>query len=253
VPRVLGTAEIGGTYCATESLLPGDAGERALLDPARRGPFLSSAVAAIGELHRRTATLRRVGDAELDRWVHRPMAELARVLPAALRPDAERLAAVLDARLRGHTVAVGCTHGDYLPVNLLAAPDGRVSAIVDWCTADRHGLPALDVAVFLQMAQATMDGAELGPLVLRWATRTPPHEAGVLARCQAELGASIVAPEVLVLLGWLQHVSQCVARSDRMAANPVWNRRNVRPVVRDAADLLASGPVPPARSRVPAG
>jgi hypothetical protein len=34
-----------------------------------------------------------------------------------------------------------------------------------------------------------------------------------------------------------------------MAANPVWNRRNVRVVLRDAADLLAAGPVP-AHARV---
>ncbi|WP_143517605.1 phosphotransferase [Pseudonocardia sp. MH-G8] len=250
LPRVLGTAEVGDTYCSTESMLPGGSGPEALADPARRVPFLSSAVAAISELHRRTATLRRVGDAELDRWVHRPMAEVSRVLPASLRPDADRLATVLDLRLRGQTVPVGWTHGDYLPVNLLAAPDGRVSAIVDWCTAEPDGLPVLDVALFLAMAHAEVEGDELGPLVLRWAARTPPREAETLARCQAAPGASIVSPEVLVLLGWLQHVSQCVARSDRMAANPVWNRRNVRPVVREAADLLASGPVPPARSPV---
>jgi O-antigen/teichoic acid export membrane protein/aminoglycoside phosphotransferase (APT) family kinase protein len=254
LPRVLGTAEIGApgsaTYCVTETLLPGEPGPRVLADPARSGAFLASAVAAIGELHRQTATLRRVGDAELEHWVHRPMAEVSRVLPAGLRSEAARLAAVLDARLRGHTVAVGWTHGDYLPVNLLAAPDGRVCAIVDWCTAEQNGMPILDVAVFLQMAHAMRDGEELGPLVLRWATRTPPGEAELLARCQAALGASVVAPEVLVLLAWLQHVSQCVARSERMAANPVWNRRNVRAVVREAADLLATGPVPPARSPV---
>jgi aminoglycoside phosphotransferase (APT) family kinase protein len=180
------------------------------------------------------------------------MAEVARVLPAALRGEAARLAALLDARLRGHVVAVGWTHADYLPVNLLAAPDGRVSAVVDWCTADQAGMPVLDVAVFLQMAHAMTEGDELGPLVLRWASRTPQREAEVLARCQAALGGSLVQAEVLVLLGWLQHVSQCVTRSERMAANPVWNRRNIRVVVRGAADLLTAGPVPPARSRVTA-
>jgi hypothetical protein len=113
-------------------------------------------------------------------------------------------------------------------------------------------MPILDVAMFLQMAHAMRDGEELGPLVLRWATRTPPNEADLLARCQATLGASILPPEVLVLLAWLHHVSQCVSRSERMAANPVWNRRNVRAVVREAADLLATGPAPPARSPVTA-
>jgi O-antigen/teichoic acid export membrane protein len=241
IPRVLGTAEIGDTYCVTESLLPGEGGSDVLADPERRGPFLSSAVAAISELHRSTATLRRIGDAELQRWVHDPVADISRVLPAALRADAARLAALLDGRLRGQIVGVGWTHGDYLPVNLLAAPNGRVSAIVDWCTAEPDGMCVLDVATFMPMAQAMTDGEEFGPVVLRWLAGAPRTEAEVLVGCQSALGASVLAPEVLVLLGWLQHVSACVTRSGRMAANPVWNRRNVRVVVRGAADLLGDG------------
>jgi O-antigen/teichoic acid export membrane protein/aminoglycoside phosphotransferase (APT) family kinase protein len=252
IPRVFGTAEIGDAYCVTESLLPGEPGPRMLADQVRSGPFRSTAVAAISELHRCTARPLRVGDAELDQWVQRPIAAVTRVLPVALHGEAERLAALLDVRLRDQVVAAGWTHGDYLPVNLLSAPDGRVCAIVDWCTADPNGLPVLDVAVFLTMAQAMTEGSELGAMVLRWVAETPRPEADALARCQAALGASVVEPEVLVLLGWLQHVAQCVSRSDRMAANPVWNRRNVRAVVREAADLLTGRAVARGRPRITA-
>jgi O-antigen/teichoic acid export membrane protein len=241
IPRVLGTAEIGDTYCLTETLLPGDHGPDALADPARRGAFLSSAVGAISELHRHTATPSRVGDAELDRWVHRPIAAVSGTLPAALRAEADRMAALLDARLRGQAVGVGWSHGDYLPVNLLAAPNGRVSAIIDWCTAEPDRMSVLDVATFMPMAQAMADGEEFGPVVLRWLAGVPRAEAEVLVGCHTALGGSVLAPEVLVLLGWLEHVSACVTRSDRMAANPVWNRRNVRVVVQGAVDLLGPG------------
>ncbi|OLS96889.1 hypothetical protein BJF90_43215 [Pseudonocardia sp. CNS-004] len=125
IPRVLGTAEIGDTFCLTETILPGGSGPDALADPPRSGPFRSSAVAAISELHRNTATLRRIGDAELDAWVHQPIVALSRTLPAALREEAARLGSVLDARMRGQVVGVGWTHGDYLPVNVLAAPNAR--------------------------------------------------------------------------------------------------------------------------------
>jgi O-antigen/teichoic acid export membrane protein/aminoglycoside phosphotransferase (APT) family kinase protein len=243
IPRVLGTAEIGGAYCITESLLPGEHGPQALADPARRGPFLSSAVAAISELHRRTATLRDVGDAELQHWVHRPMAEVSRVLPTALRTEAAQVAALLDTRLRGQVVGVGWTHGDYLPVNLLAAPNGQVSAIIDWCTAESGGMSVLDVATFMPMAQAMVDDGELGALVVQWLAGVPQAEAEVLVGCQSALGGSVLAPEVLVLLGWLQHVYSCVSRSKEMAANPVWNRRNVRAVVQHATRLVSSGQV----------
>ncbi|GAA5116505.1 hypothetical protein GCM10023320_17000 [Pseudonocardia adelaidensis] len=242
IPRVLGTAEIGGAYCSTETLLPGGPGPDALSDPARRGAFVSSAVGAISELHRRTATPRRVGDAELDAWVHGPIAAVSRTLPSGLRTEAGRLAAVLDARLRGQVVGIGWTHGDYLPVNLLAAPNGQVSAIIDWCTARPDGLAVLDVATFVPMAEAMANGEEFGPVVLRWLGGVPRAEADVLVGCQSALGGSVLAPELLVLLGWLDHVNACVTRSDRMAANPVWNRRNVRVVVQGAAELLDSGP-----------
>jgi aminoglycoside phosphotransferase (APT) family kinase protein len=250
IPRLLGTARIGDSYCVTESLLDGAPGPWALADPARRARLTSSAVAAISELHRCTTAVRPAGGAELDHWVHEPMAAVVAVLPAGLRADAERLAGVLDARLRGRAVPVGWTHGDYLPVNVLTGPDARVSAIVDWCTADERGMPVLDVALFLQMAEAMAEGEELGPLVLRWVADMPPREADVLERCQAALGASVIEPEVLVLLGWLQHVSLNVSTSARFAANPVWNRRNVRVVVREAGGLLAAGPVRAASSGV---
>ncbi|GAA0927288.1 phosphotransferase [Pseudonocardia zijingensis] len=250
IPRVLGTAEVGNAYCVAESLLPGGCGPDALADDARRGAFLSSAVRAISELHRTTATLRRVGDEELDAWVHQRFAALARTLPAGLRDETARIAAALDARLRGQIVAVGWAHGDYLPVNLLAAPDGRVSAIVDWCTARPDGLSVLDVATFVPMAEAMASGEEFGPVVLRWLAQVPRAEAEVIVGCQHALGGNVLAPEVLVLLGWLEHVSACVSRSQRMAANPVWNRRNVRVVVQGAAELLEAGrPAPAAAMR----
>jgi hypothetical protein len=98
------------------------------------------------------------------------------------------------------------------------------------------------VAIFLQVAQAMAVGEELGTVVVRWVADMPAREAAVLERCQAALGGSVIEPEVLVLLGWLQHVSHCVSTSARMAANPVWNRRNVRRVVRQAPGLLVAGP-----------
>jgi thiamine kinase-like enzyme len=157
------------------------------------------------------------------------------------------VAALLDTRLRGQTVAVGWMHGDYLPVNLLAAPNGRVSAIIDWCTARPDGLSVIDLATFVPMAEAMASGEEYGPVVLRWLGGVPRAEADVLVGCQSALGGSVLAPEVLVLLGWLEHVHSCVSRSDRMAANPVWNRRNVRVVLQGAADLLDRGPAAPAQ------
>ena len=168
--------------------------------------------------------------------MHGPINAICATLACrAADPHANTVAALLDARLRGQVVAVGWAHGDYLPVNLLAAPDGQVSAIIDWCTASPDDLSVLDIATFLPMAESMARGEEFGPVVRRWLGGVPRAETEVLVECQSALGGSVLPPEVLVLLGWLKHVGVCVSRTDRTAANPVWNRRNVRVVVQAAA------------------
>src|SRR6185312_5631762 len=93
IPRVLGTAQVDDIYCLTETFMPGGPGPDALADPARRDTFLSSAVSAISELHRHTATLHCVGNGMLDEWVHGPINAISSTLPAGLRAEASNLAA----------------------------------------------------------------------------------------------------------------------------------------------------------------
>jgi hypothetical protein len=61
------------------------------------------------------------------------------------------------------------------------------------------------------------------------------------------LGGDPVDTRVLLLLGWLQHVSTTCRTSGRCAANPVWNRRNLRLVLRAAVPLLRSAVSQPVR------
>ncbi|GEL16731.1 hypothetical protein [Pseudonocardia asaccharolytica] len=123
---------------------------------------------------------------------------------------------------------------------MLTRPDGRISAVVDWCEADEHGLPVLDVLVFLQLSQVIADGEELGPMVLRRLEQPLPPGAQLLARAQRTLGGEPLDSPTLAVLGWLQHVSKTMAKSREYAANPVWNRRNLRAVVRGAATSYAA-------------
>jgi hypothetical protein len=41
----------------------------------------------------------------------------------------------------------------------------------------------------------------------------------------------------LLLLAWLRHVTDNLAKSARYAASPVWSRRNIAPVLRRVDDL----------------
>jgi hypothetical protein len=70
------------------------------------------------------------------------------------------------------------------------------------------------------------------------------HPCSTLAAIPGGIALSwVIATALIVLLinAWLLVRLLRVSRSARMAANPVWNRRNVRVVVRGAADLLVDG------------
>ncbi|WP_345414747.1 phosphotransferase [Pseudonocardia xishanensis] len=247
LPEVLGAGDVGESYCVIESLLPGESGLHALRDPERTETFVASATDAIERLHRCTGRIRVVGDAELRAWVHEPLDRVREIVPTVLRQETHWLAEHLDAALRGRRARVGWTHGDFGPVNLLADSDGRVTGIVDWCEARPDGLQVLDVVVMSQFCVVHgTGGPELGTLVQRWLA-DPPDQ---VRRAQRRLGGDPVDPRVLTTLGWLQHVAEVARKSARAAANPVWNRRNVRSPLRRARQVLDRG-VSPAQPEDP--
>jgi hypothetical protein len=234
LPTIVGEGDIGGSYCVLESRLPGSGGLEALTDPARRRTYRSSAIATISEMHRATAELTRIGDDELRRWVREPMAIVVSALPRAHRASALALDAVIAERLRGALVATAWTHGDYTADNILSDGDGRTVAIVDWCDGDPAGLAVLDVVSFLLTSDVAIGGAELGGVVLDRLADARQPDGDLLVRVQRNLGGDVLGPDLLTLLGWLQHVSHNLAKSPSYAANPVWVRRNLVPVVRAA-------------------
>ncbi|WP_219418343.1 phosphotransferase [Pseudonocardia nigra] len=238
VPSIVGQGDIGGSYCVLESRLDGEGGGRALVDPARRRAFRSSAITTISELHRCTSAPVRVGDAQLDVWVRRPMAEVVAALPRGQRAAARALEEEIVARIRGRRLASGWTHGDYTPDNVLTDQEGRVVAVVDWCHADEAGLPVLDLVCFLLTSENLTHGTELGALVLDRLADSRPTDHELLARSQRMLGGELLGVAELTLLGWLQHVGHNLEKSPHFAANPVWTRRNLVTVVREAPALL---------------
>jgi O-antigen/teichoic acid export membrane protein len=238
LPRVLGAGEIGRSYCVIESLVPGESGLTVLRDPLRGPAFVDHAAEVIGDLHRHTGEVRRVGPEDLDAWVHEPLSRVRSLVPRALHGDTRTLASRLDAALRGRRASVGWVHGDFSPVNLLADDRGRVSGIVDWCEARPSGLQVLDVVALHQFAVMHGAGRELGALVLDWLTGPPDAVGERMGSAQHRLGGDPVDGRVLIVLGWLQHVSEVARKSARAASNPVWVRRNVRAPLRGARAAL---------------
>ena len=234
LPRIVGEGDVSGSYCVLESRLPGSGGPGALRDPRRRRAYRSSAVATISEMHRCTAQPVLVDEPALRRWVHDPIAVVRAALPRAQRAAVEALGSALAEQVRGALVATGWTHGDYTADNVLADDDGRVVAVVDWCDGRPDGLAVLDVVTFLLTSEAVALGAELGAVVLDRLADDQHPDGDLLARAQRNLGGDVLPARTLIVLGWLLHVSNNLQKSPSFAANPVWVRRNLVAVVRDA-------------------
>lgn len=230
LPRVLATGEINRASWVLETRLGGDDGRVALTDPRHRGAFRDAALAAITELHRRTAVAVEVGDTGITRWVRRPAAVVLPVLRGADRATLDALVAALDLRLRGRRLADGWVHGDFTPDNVLWDPAQGVTGVVDWCQSDPDGLPVLDLVSFLLTFAAAVNRAELGTVVLRWIDDDVRHPS--LDEAQLVLDCDPLDPGTLALLAWLRHIATNIAKSPRYAANPVWMRRNVHAVLR---------------------
>jgi hypothetical protein len=154
-------------------------------------------------------------------------------VPRANHDRVDQVEQLLLGELRDRRIAVGWTHGDYTAPNVIVGDNGEVRGVVDWEQADPAGPTVLDPVLFRLFAEVLSGKDELGPVVVRWSTDGGPY-AGELADLQRELGADPLHPRALVLFGWLHLVALSIEKSPRFAANPVWMRRNVRTVLRDA-------------------
>jgi hypothetical protein len=112
-------------------------------------------------------------------------------------------------------------------------------------------MPLLDVIGFhLVSSFMVTPGAELGATVLDRLTGIRPDDHQLLARTQRMLGGDVLDSRVVMVLGWLQHVAHNIEKSPQFAANPMWVRRNLVPVVQGAPELLARQMgIPAARPR----
>jgi hypothetical protein len=233
VPHIVCSGTGAGSYYVVESRLAGRDARGSL---AREGaPFVAAAVAAITDLHRRTAHPALVDEDLLDRWIHRPAARVRAAIAARHRPILDQLTTTLSTTLRGRRAAVGWRHGDYTADNILLDEHARVTGVVDWAQAERDGLLVTDVVILLLATESEVGGQQLGHVVRGWLDAVSPAALSTLTAVQRGLDCDQVDARTLVLLGWLQMVSGNLAKSSRYAANPVWMRHNVHAVLRAVA------------------
>jgi aminoglycoside phosphotransferase (APT) family kinase protein len=239
VPTPLAVGEIEGRAYIVEQLLPGREATGVLSRPAARARMQVAAAAAIGELHRLTATSVVVDAGMLERWIDAPLQVVRHVtatLPHAAGNERaiERLATELREALAGRTLAVCTVHGDFAPRNILVTPDGAtLTGIVDWERAAHDDLPLLDLLLLLLWVRMVVHRCELGNVMraLLDGAEWTHHERALMEAAEAALPGDAVGMRALVLLCWLRYVAASLRKSQYCAGHRLWMLANIEAVL----------------------
>jgi O-antigen/teichoic acid export membrane protein len=226
VPLSTGKVRGDGAFLLT-SRLPGRS-----VQPGQAYGLTVAAIRAITPLHALSRTVRPVDAAMLDRWVDQPAQRISAAM--GLNGSFDGMVASLRKDLAGRQVALGWTHGDFHPGNLLIDGSGQVSGIVDWSQAREQDLLALDIAFWLLTAPAAGQPREFGARVAAGPERHwTPAERSLL---DSGPDCGLIPVRTLLTLTWLRHVADNFGKSERYARSLLWARRNVMPVLRQVTD-----------------
>jgi aminoglycoside phosphotransferase len=229
-PVVLASGDAGRQPWLVETHISGADARGAA---ARLGHDLvaARAGAAIRALHAATAAETPVDDAVLRAWVDEPIAELRATAATPLRAGADhaaldRVQAVLREELAGRVLTTCFVHGDYWLGNVLSAPDGTISGIVDWERAGARGLSAMDVMTLVLTGRVERRRREFGPVV-RDLLRGDGFDAAEQALMAGGPGAGELPERTVLLLAWLHHASSNLQKRNHYRGNTVWVTTNV--------------------------
>ncbi|MDQ6726859.1 MAG: phosphotransferase [Actinomycetota bacterium] len=230
----------GGTADArrylVERLVPGVVLSDVLARGSGAGP-VGAAGAMISELHRRTSSPTLLDGAHLTRLVDEPLAALARARTSMRPRDRDRaMAALRDELARaydGGTADLCFVHGDFTTGNVLVDPvSGLVTGILDWDRARAGDFAAVDLLHLALSVRAASTGRQLGRVVVDLLSGHPLGgvESDLLDRHLPGLDTDDLRPALL--LAWLRHVENNLAKATRYATHRAWLHHNVDGVLR---------------------
>jgi hypothetical protein len=229
LPTVLAEGKLGNRPYLVEEMLPGVPANGIVCDGAPETALLSSAAAAIGELHRRTARPAEVVSAMFERWIEAPACVVRGTADGGGAID--RLVAQLRETLEGRTLSLSWVHGDFVPSNILVSADGEaVLGIVDWELAAANDVSSIDLVSLLVSTRAERQRQAVGRVVrelINGAHWTESEEAVLHSAdppCEVDT-------RTLVLLWWLRHVSSNLSKSTRYTRRGLWARWNIDTVL----------------------
>jgi aminoglycoside phosphotransferase len=242
LPKVLAYGEVRGYFFLLEQALSGLDARRILSDSRAAERVQAAAARSINLLHRRTADSTVIDRTLTERWVDEPMRAVTALgywHPRIARSSIaiEGMAKGLREALLGRRLVVSWVHGDFSPGNIRATADGlNVTGIVDWENSTRNGLPILDVMELTLSTRVEREGSELGVVLLGLlhGGGLTAHELRLLEIARSSLGEDGLGLRELLMLSWLRHVADNLARSSDLNRHRWWVRENVESVLAQA-------------------
>ncbi len=233
-PRVMAAGDARGKVHLLLSRVEGEPALRDLHGAESRDRLLTEAGALLDRLRRATGTDVVLGEAELGLLIDLPAAAAISLFGA---PEDRQAAARLDAvrqevrdQISGVALTTSLIHGDFWPSNLLVDPaTGSISGIVDWESAERHGLPIHDALHLVLYTRKLVARSHLGWEVRQALEGAPWSEAerGILD--------AATPPNVelrpLLLLYWLRQIAVNLDRQPGRTRQKAWRRDNVEVVL----------------------
>ena len=233
-PRVMAAGDDRGKVYLLLSRVDGEPALRHLRSTESRDRLLTEAGTFLDRVRRASGADVVLGEAELRSLVDLPAAGAISLFGAAEHKQvAARLEAVRDEvrrQMSGVVLSISLIHGDFWAANLLLDPyTGSISGIVDWESAERHGLSIHDALHLVLYTRKLVAHSPLGWEVRRALEGAPWSEA------ERRILAAATPPNVelrpLLLLYWLRQIAVNRDRQPDRTRQRAWRRDNVEVVL----------------------
>lgn len=239
IPAPLAQGTIANQFYLVEGALPGRDARLILHRSSAREQMQRNTAEVINRFHHCTGRHVVVDAQMLERSVDQPLQLVQRInttLPSASENEVvlQQLKTELYSALGGRRLYVSWIHGDLWPGNLLVAPEGTLTGLVDWDKIAPDELPMQDLLqLLIQTRRLRAHHAEIAPTIQELVGRSgwTASERALLDAAELPLPLDTAGSRAVVMLYWLQYMDVYFSRRADRLQDRAWLTNNVGAVL----------------------
>lgn len=207
IPQLMARGEMGGFDYSVEECVEGLHAESF---EGRYNSLVDKAVRLLLDIQERSASSVILAEHQYDRLVTEEIIQLDGFCRGRERQDLAVVSEYLDLFLRGSSISLLRTHGDFKLGNVLFTAGGHPCGIIDWEMSDSRGLPLLDIILLVTDTSASELDTKL-PAVFCSQVLTNqlrPFLQNVLDEAKERLGVSEEISKALKMIFWIRYLNR---------------------------------------------